>query len=242
MKKKLSLTLISILSVVVLVGVGFAAWIITTPSVEETQTGTITASGVTDARYKLTATIADGDIVFGKPSTMDKKNAWLINDDAKPQHLTATLTLSLTTPNDEGLDETVFSNYLPANFILDIKTLKGNDDDTTFAELVANGYIAYPTVKIRGEESDLTNNSGGGFGTFTIPKAKFSTNNHTVTLEITFAWGTKFGGQNPYDFYNADGKTVEKDGAEAKAALEEIKKLDKISYRVTVKSEDTASA
>ena len=75
MKKKFSLTLISILSVVVLVGVGFAAWIITTPNVKEQQTGTITASGVTDARYKLTAAITNESIVFGKPSGYDYNSA-----------------------------------------------------------------------------------------------------------------------------------------------------------------------
>ena len=127
MKKKFSLTLISILSVVVLVGVGFAAWIITTPNVEKKQTGTITASGVTDARYELTATITNGSIVFGRPRDYSDNNSdWFKpGSDVGDENLTATLTLTLTDPDGNAWnDETVFNTYLPDKFTFTMNATK----------------------------------------------------------------------------------------------------------------------
>ena len=78
MKSKLTITVASILSVLTLVGVGFAAWVISNPSVSADQNGTITAETVSDKSYTLEAVIAEGDkIVFGAPAKMEAKNAWL---------------------------------------------------------------------------------------------------------------------------------------------------------------------
>ena len=66
MKSKLTITVASILSVLTLVGVGFAKWIISNPSVSADQNGTITAETVSDKSYTLDAVIAaDDKIVFG---------------------------------------------------------------------------------------------------------------------------------------------------------------------------------
>lgn len=150
MKKKFSLTLISILSVVVLVGVGFAAWIITTPNVEEKQTGTITASGVTDARYKLTAAITNESIVFGKPSGYKDNNSdWFKpGRDVGDENLTATLTLTLTDPDGNAWDdETVFNNHLPNTFTFTMNATKaGVANNTGFGAEVTAGRIKYPTI------------------------------------------------------------------------------------------------
>lgn len=164
MKKKFSLTLISILSVVVLVGVGFAAWIITTPNVEEKQTGTITASGVTDARYKLTAAITNGSIVFGKPSDyrVDSNDWFKPGSDVGDENLTATLTLTLTDPDGNAwADETVFDNYLPNTFTFIMNATKaGVVDNTGFNNEVTEGRIKYPTISYTasGEASATTEN------------------------------------------------------------------------------------
>lgn len=214
MKKKFSLTLISILSVVVLVGVGFAAWIITTPNVKEQQTGTITASGVTDARYKLTATIADGNIVFGKPSGYDDSNSdWFKpGKDVGDENLTATLTLTLTKPDGiTGLDNDVFNNYLPDTFTFTMNATKAKEvDNTGFNAEVTAGRIKYPTISYIASGATSATTENVTFGTaIDIAKSAFTKDpdgKYKLTITIKFAWGDD---GNPYTYFHGNEQTTE---------------------------------
>lgn len=256
MKKKLSLTLISILSVVVLVGVGFAAWIITTPSVEQQQTGTITASGVTDARYKLTATITNGDIVFGKPNDYTPGgNAWFKpSDDVGVEKLTATLTLTLTKPDGiTGLDETVF-NHLPDTFTFTMNATKPGsgegssvDANGDFNQAVNQNHVKNPTIsytasgKTEATKKDVTLGTPIDIAKSAFTKGESADAVHTLTITITFSWGTAFTDEthtNPYDYFN----NLPYDGNAEKAlelnAMQE--KINGISYEVTIASKANA--
>ena len=249
MKKKFSLTLISILSVVVLVGVGFAAWIITTPNVEKKQTGTITASGVTDARYNLTATITNGSIVFGKPSTMNVNNAWFKpEENVGAENLTATLTLTLTKPDDTALDEEVFNNHLPDTFTFTMNATKpGSGEETTvganddFNHAVSKNHVKNPTIS-QGTVSVTPVTLGTPIEIKKSAFTKGADNKYTLTITITFAWGTAFTDAthtNPYDYFN----NLPYDDVNAKKALElnDMQgKINGISYEVTIAS--TANA
>ena len=216
MKKKFSLTLISILSVVVLVGVGFAAWIITTPNVQQKQTGTITASGVTDARYELTATITNGSIVFGKPSDYDANSAgssdWFKpGSDVGDENLTATLTLTLTKPDDTALDEEVFNAHLPDTFTFTMNATKAKEvDNTGFNAEVTAGRIKNPTISYtaNGETNATTKDVTLGTA-IEIAKnafAKGTDGKYTLTITITFAWGND---GNPYTYFHGKEQTPE---------------------------------
>ncbi len=249
MKKKFSLTLISILSVVVLVGVGFAAWIITTPNVEKKQTGTITASGVTDARYELTATITNGSIVFGKPSTMNVNNAWFKPDEnVGAENLTATLTLTLTDPNGNAWDdETVFKSYLPDTFTFTMNATKpGSGEETTvganddFNHAVSKNHVKNPTISYGAVSDTVT--LGTAINIAKDAFTKGADNKYTLTITITFAWGTAFTDAthtNPYDYFN----NLPYDDVNAKKALElnDMQgKINGISYVVTIASKANA--
>lgn len=250
MKKKFSLTLISILSVVVLVGVGFAAWIITTPNVNDKQTGTITASGVTDARYKLTAAITNGSIVFGKPSDYDANSAgssdWFKpGSDVGDEKLTATLTLTLTKPDDTALDEEVFNNHLPDTFTFTMNATKpGSGEGTTvdakddFNHAVSQNHVKNPTISY-GTVSATPVTLGGT--PIEIKKSAFTKdadNKYTLTITITFAWGTAFTDAthiNPYDYFN--NLPYNDDNAKKALELNAMQgKINGISYEVTIAS------
>lgn len=254
MKKKFSLTLISILSVVVLVGVGFAAWIITTPNVQEEQTGTITASGVTDARYKLTAAITNGSIVFGKPSTMNVNNAWFKpEENVGAEKLTATLTLTLTKPDDTALDEEVFNNHLPDMFTFTMNATKpGSGGETTvdakddFNHAVSQNHVKNPTISYtaNGETNATTKDVTLGTA-IEIKKSAFTKgadNKYTLTITITFAWGTAFTDAthiNPYDYFN--NLPYNDDNAKKALELNAMQgKINGISYAVTIASNANA--
>lgn len=214
MKKKFSLTLISILSVVVLVGVGFAAWIITTPNVEKKQTGTITASGVTDARYMLKAEITNGSIVFGKPSGyIDNNSDWFKpGKDVGDENLTATLTLTLTDPDGNAWDdETVFDNYLPDTFTFTMNATKaGVVDNTGFNNEVTEGRIKYPTISYTASGATSATTENVTFGTaIDIAKSAFTKDTdgkYKLTITIKFAWGDD---GNPYTYFHGKEQTTE---------------------------------
>ena len=243
MKKKLSLTLISILSVVVLVGVGFAAWIITTPSVEQKQTGTITASGVTDARYKLTAEIAGENIVFGKPSgyTLDANDWFKPSDDMGVENLTATLTLTLTDPEGGALKDDVFSNHLPGTFTFTMNATKsGVVNNTGFNAEVTAGRIKYPTISYTGSGETAATTKDVTLGdAIEIAKNAFTKgadNKYTLTITITFAWGNN---GNPYTYFHGKDQTSE---LVTKALGYDTMKtnLEGVGYEVTIASKANA--
>lgn len=244
MKKKLSLTLISILSVVVLVGVGFAAWIITTPNVEEKQTGTITASGVTDARYKLTATIDDGSIVFGKPSTMNEKNAWFKpGNDVGEEKLTATLTLTLTDPEGGALKDDVFSKHLPDTFTFTMNAKKADAvNNTGFNAEVTAGRIKNPTISYTASGAADATKEDVTLGTpIDIAKSAFTKGEsadavHTLTITITFSWGDD---GNPYTYFH--GKTQTPELVTKALGYDTMKtNLEGVGYEVTIASKANA--
>lgn len=249
MKKKFSLTLISILSVVVLVGVGFAAWIITTPNVKEQQTGTITASGVTDARYKLTAAITNESIVFGKPSGYKGNNSdWFKpGSDVGDEKLTATLTLTLTDPDGNALEKEVFDKYLPDTFTFTMNATKaGVVDNTGFNNEVTEGRIKYPTISYTASGATSATTENVTFGTaINIAKDAFTKgadNKYTLTITITFAWGTAFTDgthANPYDYFNSLGYS-DTNAGKALELNDMQGKINGISYEVTIASKANA--
>ncbi len=242
MKSKLTITVASILSVLTLVGVGFAAWIISNPSVSADQNGTITAETVSDKSYTLEAKIDGGEIVFGAPENMSADKPWLTaGAETQTEDLSATLTLTLKYKD---------WNYVPTNFSVTMKSKKGGvDDNTVFADLVSKNYITNPKISYPSGSTDTITNDvemNGATSTVTIPKTAFPgyddkdiTNEKDVTLviTITFGWGTYFTVDgsvvNPYTFYNK--KTYDKAiGTEANTVLTAISGLKDVSYTVTI--------
>lgn len=239
MKSKLTISIASILSVLVLVGVGFAAWVIINPNVNKEVDSTITAETVTDKSYTLDAQITGGEIVFGAPETTIA-GAWLTNP--TKEDLKAELTLTLTY-NDW--------NVIPDEFSVTMKTKKGKDADTVFNSLrdgtdpaltgtLANkNFIANPKITYGSTTAVVTMNGNA----VKIAKTAFpdydATTGKTVTLNITitFGWGTYFtventGVVNPYIFYN--GKNYEETRAEANTVINAIAKLKDVTYVVTI--------
>lgn len=240
MKSKLTISIASILSVLVLVGVGFAAWVIINPKVNKEAESTITAETVTDKSYTLEAAFAaDEKIVFGAPEKTIA-GAWLTNP--TKEDLKAELTLTLTY-NDW--------NVIPDEFSVTMKTKKGEADDTVFnslrdgtdpdltGTLAKKNFIANPKITYGSTTTDVTMNGEA----VKIAKTAFpdydATTGKTVTLNITitFGWGTYFtventGVVNPYIFYNK--KDYEKTRAEANTVINAIAKLKDVKYVVTI--------
>lgn len=245
MKSKLTISIASILSVLVLVGVGFAAWVIINPNVNKEAAGNITAETVTDKSYTLDAQITGGEIVFGAPETMNNSNAWFTADDkTAKEDLTAKLTLKLNYKD---------WSVIPNEFSVTMKTKKGEADDTVFnslrdgtdaaltGPLAKKNFIANPKITYGSTTADVTMNGAA----VKIAKTAFpdydetdKTTDKTVTLDITitFGWGTYFTVENtvvnPYVFYN--GKNYEATRVEANTVINAIAKLNTVKYVVTI--------
>ena len=211
MKRRTLTLMICLLSVLSLVSVGFASWIITANDTQEAE-GNIEIETVTDKRVFIVESTtgagikASNNIVFGAPETMSNADAWLTADGTKKEALTATIKFKVVDANDAvvAADKvTVTANI----------ALVGGK---TFADLVTAEYIeAAPTVTpVR-----------DGDGVYTI----------TVTLN----WGSLWGNDNPYDYYNAhdvdaeitSGVTYGDHAAENIAAFAE---LNTLTYKVTI--------
>lgn len=223
---------------------GFAAWIITTPNVEEKQTGTITASGVTDARYELTAAITKESIVFGKPSGYSDNNSdWFKpGKDVGDENLTATLTLTLTKPDGiTGLDNDVFNNYLPDTFTFTMNATKaGVVDNTGFNNEVTEGRIKYPTISYTASGATSATTENVTFGTaIDIAKSAFTKDTdgkYKLTITIKFAWGDD---GNPYTYFHGNEQTTEL-VTKALGYNDMKTNLEGVGYEVTIKSKANA--
>lgn len=243
MKKKLTITIASILSVIVIIGVGFAAWVITNPNAEDTADGSISVETVTDKSYSLTATISDGAISFGAPAVMDTTNAWLTNNSGKPENLTATLKLTLNYK---------YGSVIPENLKLKIEAGTGlgesfeKDTGEKFEGLVKASILKDPTISFDEKTTNTPVTVTMNGAEVEIPKTAFGSvditdsdteKTATATIKITFGWGTAFGSENPenpYNYYNKQkySTTLAKEANDNLTAL--YNALNGVNYKVTV--------
>lgn len=235
MKSKLTISIASILSVLVLVGVGFAAWVIINPNVQANTDGTIQVDSVTDNSYDIKAEFSkttdatNGTIVFGKKDDPSITKPWLTNTE-KAEKLTATLTL--TAQNFKAESWTAISQKKLA---VSMETINDSAEGGDFASLVKSNYITYPTLSGSGSVSKTLT---AWTDTFEIPLEKFSLAENATTatyeLTITFAWGSEFNSENPYTYYNKQTYNTET-AKKASDALTAINKaLNGVSYKVSI--------
>lgn len=252
MKSKLTITIASILSVLVLVGVGFAAWVIINPNVGANADGNIEVDSVTDNSYDIkaeflkTGDATNGTIVFGKKDDASITKPWLTNNE-KAEKLTATLTLTA-----QNFKAASWDTIKTKTLIVSMKTIKKTaenteTDDTGFAGLATGTkkYIKFPVITGAGIIAPETAATEWSDVTVKIPLEKFTHAENATTatyeLTITFSWGEYFtdGGSivNPYIFYN------NKDYSTVNAALADTdltaihSALNGVSYKVSIKEQ-----
>lgn len=249
MKSKLTITIASILSVLVLVGVGFAAWVIINPNVGADADGNIEVDTVTDNSYDIkaefvnTTDATNGTIVFGKEIPENyNRTVWLTNNNEKAAKLTAILTLTA-----QNFKAASWDTIKTKTLIVSMKTIKGNADDTGFAGLATGEkkYIKFPVITGTDITASKADAAQWSDVTVKIPLEKFTHAENATTatyeLTITFAWGEYFTDNgsivNPYVFYNnKDYGTVI--AADANTALNAIHSaLEGVSYKVSIKEQ-----
>lgn len=215
MKRKTIALVASLLICISLIGVGFAAWVISAPGTAEVSSQ-IQVETVTDNRLVVTTPdLSDKNIVFGHPATMNTANAWLTANGDQTENLT--VSFDVTVKN--GDSTSINSNDLNVTVVFDNDNL-----DSRITAAHTNGYIAEPQVGIALKTSTPTTGT-------TL----------TYTVTITFAWGDAFGGENPYIYFN--NKTITDKvstsdnttwGDYAKTTLEALETLNNVSIPIVI--------
>ncbi len=196
----------SLLVGVSMIGVGFASWVISN-NVEAKQSGNVSAESVALADVSLTAAV-EGEIKFGSPKDMSNAGAWLTETEkAGVESLTATFTLTMK--GVDHIDTSFFVNKNDtsspsahsAEWTKATTTLNFVDATVTYAETtIAPGSLS---GKTDGSEMYAIDSSTGKI---TLVGELNKETEYMYSFTVTFKWGTHFGSQNPYAYYNT-GKT-----------------------------------
>ncbi len=243
MKRKSLTMILCLLTCLSLVGVGFAAWVISSGDTA-TATGNITVDTVSDERFSFVSVPTLKEIHFGMNNSTDIPGAWLTNDEKNKENLVATFEITLTSNSAlTGTTKDIWAAAVTVEAAFSLAKV-GDETGNNTSEAVA-AYEAAKTAKaISVPESELTVNF-----------VSATTNTATYEVVIVFAWGEAFdenrtvcytpsdpaitgdgdttNNLNPYVFYNT-GKTAAEWGDDAYYYLDLIQKIQSLYYNVTV--------
>lgn len=249
MKRKSLTMILCLLTCLSLVGVGFAAWVISSGDTE-TVTGNITVDSVSDERFTFDAMPELAKIHYGMDNTSKIEGAWLTNEDTGKQNLKATFEVKLTsktalTNNEKATWDAAVD--VTANFSLAAVGSQANQNST---EAVA-AYEAAKTAKAISVPAE----------NLTVNFVSATTTTATYQVVVEFAWGEAFDANrtdyytttaptivgdadtsnnlNPYAFYNAKtgdafDRPVAQWGDDAYYYLDLIQKIESLYYNITV--------
>lgn len=178
MKKHL-IFLTSVLACTTLASIGFATWIITGNSTKDVEDNDVIVDTVSDQRLSIDYEWTNGKSDNKKSTSFifgwngaTNASDWLVDDDDSKKEKLED-TLNITISNATYLRDTAALEF----------TLAATGEQWETA--VNEGYVVAPTLNSV-NKSSITIGEGTG----------------TYALNVKFGWGTKFGGENPYTYYN----------------------------------------
>lgn len=258
MKRKTMTMLLCLLTVLSVVGVGFASWVINAGD-EEEASGNITVDTVDDYRFTFGTATIDDAIHFGRNNTTDVAKAWLTNSDTNKEKLTVSFTITLTSATTLTNPSNLEKKALWESKV-EVKALYGKPNSSAYDEAITKQAIIAPAdsseldIELTSVSDDLTSatytvtiklNWGEAFD---IDRTEFGTlSNKVFTPKVDgYADADPTDNKNPYEFYNAvDAQSeftrpVDKWGDDAYYYLDLIEKLGSLTYNVTLTATPTA--
>lgn len=166
--------MLSVLAVMMLVGVGFATWVVSQGAKTE-KTGNLVVDTVRDDRLNIVVSPVGGEnFNFTAPAAADQTvaNHWLTGEGNETEKRTVTYHVEISRE-----DGTAFTAPNQANVTAALK--EGTD------QITLSGLIAQATnFVVVGEK--------------TISEGKI-----VCDVTVEYVWGSLFDGKNPYTFFNA---------------------------------------
>lgn len=232
--KKVWVPVIALCSVGLIVGTGYAAWTITKNGTGE-RTGSFIADTVEEENIEVKnlnwydedgTTESNGDICFGWDTNYAvKETDWLTNKTkGKEAKMVQVLKFDVISKNSTA-------NVTVSNLELAKETEQDKKNAYTTATAEGNDQRIVPpailTVTAAGEAVTSPTD-----GTTTTP----------YSIKIEFAWGKKFGGNNPIKYYNELKSVDDTVRSNAKTDLETLAKLDGIHFKLTITAAKSGTA
>ncbi len=232
-KFSLGMKIVSILSCLAIVSVGFASWwIVNLPAEKATATGSFTVYSVSEKNITFgDVEGTDTAIIFGQPANTETKTTWLGKTKVENENLTAIISIPVTLSNsDDSSSDDKLADYVSSITV-------EFDAGAQYTTLVSSEYLADPTFQYSTDGTNYTDANA----TVTSGKTSFEVSvptteelkTATIYVKVTFGWGAVTGGANPYDYFNQKTATeVVKEGETttykdlAKAMLEAIHGLN----------------
>lgn len=228
-KKRVLIPVISTLAVGLLVGVGFATWTIAGQSVSQSVDGnTINAETIVDKRVTLTEKDATAQTILFNGKTSTATNPWLTRSGDSDEKLDFTFSFTLASQDGTSNISDIVSNIA--------YKITVTDADGGWAKAVTANYVS-DQISFTAPE---TKSVKIGAET-TYAATSYTAASQVITITGSFAWGTHFGSQNPYSYYNAkqadatltDGTTTYVE--DAKKSLGELKSdLNDVKFTLSV--------
>lgn len=228
--KKVWVPVIALCSVGLIVGTGYAAWTITKNGTGE-GAGSFIADTVEEENIEVKnlnwydeygTTKSNGAICFGwDKDYTPKANDWLTNQtDGKQAKMVQVLKFDVISKNSTA--NVTVSNLELAEGTVDEKKTAYNTATTGDNQRIV------PPAKLEATKGIAS--ADGGITTT------------LYSIKIEFAWGTKFGGNNPIQYYNGITSADDQTRANAKSDLETLAKLDGIKFKFTITAAKSGTA
>lgn len=219
--KRRSLTLVvCLLATLSLASVGFAAWVISAGDTEQL-TGSITVETVTDERYVIKDLSVEGVVLVDASGE-------------KTENVAPNFVFGKTDPDKGG-------GYIaPANPWLKNSTIEKLSLVVKFKVYQKAAGVDNADLEITNKDKiTITNTfeSLSDLGTYASivaanPEANYVDSYFTFTISLQ--WGSEWGGENPFDYYNGEAMT-DALALEAKTKLTDMySDLNGATYRLTV--------
>ena len=196
MKRKTLTLVLCLLATFALASIGFASWVLTNPDVTVTGTtqGDFTVYDATDKSVSVSASFSNTGFVFGAPVTPETGGTpWLTTESMSPDVLKITVTLTVTN----------YASFSDAGLTIKIyPTL----DNTGLKTAIESNYISCTTGSFKDESITIGSETKSGYVlTKTIAKSSIKpsgdTGDGTASFDLTFAWGSELGSENPFNYY-----------------------------------------
>ena len=225
---------IAILSSAAVVSTGFAAWVISGGDEVVKTDGTISADEISNQVHTisdLTFVGGKNTIYFGAPSSpTSTASSWLSNNSDKKEELTVNLSFTVsvhesTLPSPKALFEKIeVSEETQSDPKLNYSTYAASD----------KGYVAdFPKIILGDTYSPKVETATG---IYLVKDGELDTTKkiQKFNLTVIFGWGTAFGNENPYYYYN--GKV--RDSANESDAMSKITDLHNMDakLKITIKT------
>lgn len=232
--KKVWVPVIALCSVGLIVGTGYAAWTITKNGTGE-QTGSFIADTVEEENIQVKnltwydeggETQSNGAICFGWDKDYEPKaNDWLTNQtDGKQAKMVQVLKFDVISKNSTA-------NVTVSNLELMKETEADKKNAYTTATAPGDDQrIVPPTTLVATAAGDAVFSPEDG------------TTKTPYSIKIAFAWGQKFGGNNPIRYYNGLTPITDEIHRNAKSDLETLAKLDGIQFKLTITAAKSGTA